>query len=106
MLGRTASRARLVVLLVTFVIVAGSLGSRLASWQIVQRGDLEERARAQTSLTATEPSRRGAIYDRSGTVLLATTVDRFRLAAAPKTLSLERRGQIAAELVTILELTG
>lgn len=106
MLGRTDSHARLLFLLVAFVVAAGSLGTRLAWWQVVQREGLAELARAQTSLTAEEPSRRGSIYDRSGTVALATTVDRYRLAVTPKGLSAERRGRVAAELVAILGLTG
>jgi len=50
------------------------------------------------------PSRRGDIYDRSGVVVLATTVDRERLAAMPSLLTPQRRQQVAAKLVSILRL--
>ena len=36
-----------------------------------------------TRVTLTDQSRRGTIYDRSGTVILATTLDRSRLVASP-----------------------
>jgi cell division protein FtsI/penicillin-binding protein 2 len=50
------------------------------------------------------PSRRGAIYDRSGVVVLATTIERDRLVAAPDQLSATRRRDVVAELTTILGL--
>ena len=39
------------------------------------------------------PSERGSIYDRTGTVVLATSVSRDRLAATPKLLTPERRAR-------------
>ena len=52
------------------------------------------------------PSRRGTIYDRSGTVVLATSVDRYRLIGAPASIELTDRQKTAQGLVTILGLTG
>ena len=46
---------------------------------------------AQTTVTLETPSKRGDIYDRTGTVVLATTVQRERLVAAPDQLTPERR---------------
>ena len=43
MLGRTDSRSRAILLLIAFVVVAGSLGVRLAYWQVVRRDELAER---------------------------------------------------------------
>ena len=40
MLGRTDSRARALLILVAFVVVAGSLGVRLAYWQVARRDEL------------------------------------------------------------------
>ena len=40
MLGRTDSRTRLILLLLVFVVFAGSLGVRLAYWQVVRRDEL------------------------------------------------------------------
>ncbi len=104
MLGRTDSRRRLLALLVGLIVLSGSLLVRLSWWQVVQRDDLAAVARAQTTLRTEVPSRRGDIYDRSGTVVLATTVDRYRLAAAPNLLTPVRRGEVADGLVRVLDL--
>ena len=106
MLGRTDSRRRMLLLLITFVVIAASLVARLAYWQVAQRDRLAGEAFDQTTMTTSVPSARGEIYDRSGTVVLATTVDRERLAAAPAILTPQRRQEVAAELVRILRLTG
>ena len=104
MLGRTDSRRRLLFLLITFAMVGASLLTRLAYWQIVQRDRLASEAFAQTTMRQESPSRRGDIYDRSGIVVLATTVDRERLAAMPSELSPARRREVATELITLLRL--
>jgi cell division protein FtsI (penicillin-binding protein 3) len=106
MLGRTDSRARAILVLLVFVIVAGALGARLAYWQVMQRDDLAAMAVKQSSMTVTLPARRGAIYDRSGTVVLATSVERDRLAATPKLLTPERRTAVAQALIGVLGLAG
>ena len=104
MLGRTDSRGRLVVLLAVFVVTAVALVGRLAWWQVIRRDDLAAEAFRQTSMRSEVPSRRGAIYDRSGVVVLAATIERDRLVAAPDELSAARRRAVVAELTTILEL--
>jgi cell division protein FtsI/penicillin-binding protein 2 len=106
MLGRTDSRRRLLFLLVTFAVIGAALFTRLAYWQVVQRDRLAREAFAQTTMRQESPSRRGDIYDRSGVVVLATTVDRERLAAMPSELSLRRRREVADELIALLGLTG
>jgi cell division protein FtsI/penicillin-binding protein 2 len=106
MLGRTDSRARAILVLLVFVIVAGALGARLAYWQVMRRDDLAAMAVKQSSMTVTLPARRGAIYDRSGTVVLATSVERDRLAATPKLLTPERRTAVAQALIGVLGLAG
>ena len=106
MLGRTDSRRRMLLLLITFVVIAASLVARLAYWQVTQRDRLAEEAFAQTTARTETPSRRGDIYDRSGVVVLATTVDRERLAAMPSFIGPQRRQEVAAELVGILRLEG
>ena len=106
MLGRTDSRRRMLLLLITFVVIAASLVARLAYWQVTQRERLSDEAFAQTTMRTETPSRRGDIYDRSGVVVLATTVDRERLAAMPSALKPQRRQEVAAELVRILGLQG
>jgi cell division protein FtsI/penicillin-binding protein 2 len=104
MLGRTDSRLRLLVLLVAFLVASLALVSRLAFWQVVERDWLLERALAQTTVRIETPSRRGSIYDRSGTVALATTVDRDRLAAAPRDMTPDERRTTADELIRMLRL--
>jgi cell division protein FtsI/penicillin-binding protein 2 len=106
MLGRTDSRRRLLVLLVTFAVTGAALFTRLAYWQVSQRDKLAEEAFAQTTMRIESPSRRGDIFDRSGVVVLATTVDRERLAATPSELASKRRREVAAELVALLGLQG
>ncbi|HEY7968734.1 MAG TPA: hypothetical protein VID95_01990, partial [Candidatus Limnocylindrales bacterium] len=104
MLGRTDSRRRLLVILVALVVLAASLCARLAWWQVVRGSDLADAANRQTTIRIETPSRRGTIYDRSGTVVLATSVDRYRLIGAPNTLSLEDRQKTAQGLIGILNL--
>ncbi len=104
MLGRTDSRNRLVVLLVVLCVAAGSLVVRLGQWQLLDGEVLAARARDQTSLRQVIPARRGSIYDRTGTVLLATTVDRYRVAAAPDQMTPARRTEVGELLARMLSL--
>jgi cell division protein FtsI/penicillin-binding protein 2 len=104
MLGRTDSRTRLLLLLVIFIVASVALMGRLAYWQVLQRDDLAAKAIAQTTVRIEEPTRRGGIYDRSGTVVLATTVERDRLVAATDKLTDEQRRATGDELVRILAL--
>jgi cell division protein FtsI/penicillin-binding protein 2 len=104
MLGRTDSRVRAVVLLIIFVVVAGALVTRLAYWQVIRRDELAAMAVKQSSMTYEIPAKRGSIYDRTGTVVLATSVQRDRLAANPKLLTPQRRAEVARELVALLGL--
>jgi cell division protein FtsI/penicillin-binding protein 2 len=106
MLGRTDSRVRTLVVLLAFVLAAGSIGMRLGYWQVTRRDELAAMAAHQSAVTYTVQSSRGSIYDRSGTVTLATTVPRDRLAADPSTLKPARRKEVAARLVTLLQLKG
>jgi cell division protein FtsI (penicillin-binding protein 3) len=106
MLGRTDSRRRLIVVLVGFVVISTTLVGRLAFWQVVQRDRLAGLAEQQTMVRTEQPSHRGTIYDRTGTVVLATTVDRSRLVAAPGQLSADKRTAVAALLVSLLSLKG
>jgi cell division protein FtsI/penicillin-binding protein 2 len=104
MLGRTDSRRRLLFLLITFVVGGAALLTRLAYWQVVRRDSLALEAFAQTTMRQESPSRRGDIFDRSGVVVLATTVDRERLAAMPSELAARRRREVATELIALLGL--
>lgn len=104
MLGRTDSRRRLLGLLTIFAIGSLALFARTAYWQILRGDELMAKAAAQTTIRIESAGRRGDIYDRTGTVLLATTIDRDRLVAAADQLTPERRDMTGAELIDILEL--
>src|SRR4030081_628283 len=106
MMGRTDSRLRHLAILVVFAVVGASLVGRLAWWQRVGGAAPPADPRRETTIKLAQPSRRGTVYDRSGTVVLATSVDRYRLLASPRPLSLATRQQTAQNLVTMLDLTG
>jgi cell division protein FtsI (penicillin-binding protein 3) len=106
MLGRTDSRPRLLVLLVVFIIGSLALVTRSAYLQVLRGTELTAKAAVQTTMRVEVPSRRGDIYDRTGTVLLATTLERDRLVAAADQLAKapEQRRQTTDELVRLLQL--
>jgi cell division protein FtsI/penicillin-binding protein 2 len=105
-MGRTDSRGRALILLVAFAVAGSALFARLAYWQVGQRDRLADEAFQQTTIREETPSARGNIYDRTGVVVLATTIQRERLIATPSEIAPARRGVIADALVTILDLTG
>ena len=104
MLGRTDSRPRHLVVLAGLLVLAGSLVVRLGWWQIVEADSLAAQARAQTTMRFEEPPARGEIYDRSGTVVLATTVDRYTLAVSADRLSHDDQVALGDRLTTLLGL--
>jgi cell division protein FtsI/penicillin-binding protein 2 len=106
MLGRTDSRRRLLILLLVFAVGSLALFARTAYWQVLRGDELMAKAAAQTTIRVDVPTRRGDIYDRTGTILLATTVDRDRLVAAADQLARDsaHRTQTADQLVRILKL--
>jgi cell division protein FtsI/penicillin-binding protein 2 len=106
MLARTDRRLRLVSIIAIFSLVACALVGRLAYWQIGQRDRLVGMARNQLQRVIVEPSQRGSIYDRSGTVVLATTTYRDLLWATPAVIPEDRRADVAAELIDILGAEG
>jgi len=105
-MGRTDSRRRALFLLIVFATVGSALLARLAYWQVGQHDRLADEAFQQTSLRQETPSRRGDIYDRTGVVVLATTIERQRLVSTPSEIDADARRQVAAGLVSILGLTG
>ena len=102
--GRTDSRVRLLALLCVFLIGALALGARSAYWQVVDHDRLTAEAADQTTVTIDTPSQRGDIFDRTGTVVLATTVQRERLVAAPDQLTPDQRRATVAALTRLLGL--
>ncbi|MEO7664411.1 MAG: penicillin-binding protein 2 [Candidatus Limnocylindrales bacterium] len=104
MLGRTDSRGRLLFLLLAFMLVAGVLVARLGWWQIARQSDLADAAHRQIYVRAEVPAKRGSIYDRSGTVMLASTATRDRLVADPRRLSTEQREKLVSIVAGALRL--
>jgi cell division protein FtsI/penicillin-binding protein 2 len=104
MLGRTDSGRRLLLLLIGFVLAAGALVTRLGYWQLAQRDDLVESARRQIYYRAEVPSRRGQIFDRSGTIVLAASVTRDRLIVSAQNMDEAEQAAMLAFLATHLQL--
>ena len=104
MLGRTDSRGRLLLLLVCFGVGSLALVTRTAYWQVLRGDELLVRAVDQTTVRTELPSRRGEIYDRTGTVLLATTVERERLVASPDQIPAAKRASTGDALIRLLDL--
>jgi cell division protein FtsI/penicillin-binding protein 2 len=106
MLGRTDSKGRLLMLFMVLVVLAGGMTMRLAYWQVNQRQQLTALA-DQTQMThRSVPARRGTIYDRTGTIVLAQTVNRYRIAADLHSISDAERKRDTTALVDFLELSG
>ena len=104
MLGRTDSRRRLLFLLGIFLVGTVALVARTGYWQVVRADWLLAKAVAQTTVTTETPSRRGEIYDRTGVVLLATTIDRERLIASADQIPASKLDGTVRTLVRLLEL--
>jgi cell division protein FtsI/penicillin-binding protein 2 len=92
-LGRTDSRWRLLFLLLAFVLAGGGILVRLGYWQIAQHDRLVDSARRQIYVRVEVPSRRGQIFDRSGTIVLAASTSRDRLIVSAQHLD---RAELAA----------
>lgn len=106
MLGRTDSRRRALAMLAAFVIIAASLGVRLTYWQVVRGDELAAMAVRAVVTTFTEAAHRGSIYDRTGTIVLASSVTMDRVVGHPKDLTQTRRAEVATNLIALLGLSG
>ena len=104
MLGRTDSRRRLLFLLLVFGVGSLALVTRTLYWQVLRGTELTAFAADQTSVRVEIGGRRGDIFDRSGTVLLATSVARDRLVAAADQLTPVQQAQTADTLIALLGL--
>ncbi len=104
MLGRTDRRLRLVILLLALVLGAGALVVRQAYWAIARGQELVDMAAQQTQANETIAVQRGAIYDRTGKVLLAGTAYRDQLVAYPDQLTADQASHEAAVLTSTLGL--
>ncbi len=109
--GRTDSRPRSLVVLALLACFGIACIARLGYWQVLRHDDLVARAREQVTARIVVPPVRGTIYDRSGTVVLATSVERDLLSAYPAQMTgstdadtAALRESVAAKIVAILGL--
>jgi cell division protein FtsI/penicillin-binding protein 2 len=109
--GRTDSRPRTLVVLALLACFGIACIARLGYWQVLRHDDLVARAREQVTARIEVPPVRGTIYDRSGTVVLATSVERDLLSAYPAQMTgatdadtATLRQSVAAKVVGILGL--
>ncbi len=101
---RADSGRRLLLLAVVFALLGSALIARLGYWQVSQRDRLVQSANSQLYVQTEIPGQRGNIYDRTGTVLLASTVTRERLIASAQELSSDQQAQLVQILTPLLSL--
>ena len=104
MLGRTDSARRLIVLLVVFAVAGGALLFRLGYWQISQRDQLLDAAHRQLYVRTEVAAKRGEIFDRSGTVVLASSIVHDRLIVSATHLDDAAQAEMASFLAQSLGL--
>ena len=101
---RTDSRLRVNLVTALLIFIAAVCVARLGYWQVAARDQLLEAAAAQLRTTVTNEPIRGTITDRTGAVVLATTVLRHRLLSQGATLSTADRAATADALASALAL--
>jgi cell division protein FtsI/penicillin-binding protein 2 len=106
MTDRTDSKARILLMLLAVTLLGGGLGFRLVYWQLNRHQQITALVAQDTAPEQTVPAKRGTIYDRTGTVVLAETVDRYRITANLHDLTTEERQRYGDELTDYLELDG
>ena len=102
---RTDSRLRANIVTFVLILIAAVCVARLGYWQVVARDQLLDAGAAQLRTTVTNEPIRGTITDRTGAVVLATTVLRHRLLSQGAALSAVDRAATADALVTALALS-
>ena len=102
---RTDSRLRATLVSAVLILIAVVCVARLGYWQVVARDRLLEAAAAQMRTTVTSEPIRGTITDRTGAVVLATTVLRHRLLSQGASLSATDRAATADALANALALS-
>jgi cell division protein FtsI (penicillin-binding protein 3) len=95
------SKTRMFFAIAFLALGFGALLSRLVSLQIVQAGELSERAERQREKGIALEAERGTIYDRRGRIL-ATNVEMPSLYAVPSMI--DRPRAVSAELARVLKM--
>jgi len=83
------------------LVLAGSVWSRLAYWQIARHGQLAQQAQAQSREVVELPAVRGAIFDRNLTQLVVNT-NVYSAYVSPDQITKSQRERVANGLVTVL----
>ena len=104
MLGRTDSRGRLLLLLAVLMIASTGMAARLAYWQVNQHDQLSALAAQDSTSQRYVPAKRGTIYDRTGTIVLAETIYQYRIVGDLHGMSEADRQRDATALVDYLGL--
>ena len=106
MTDRTDSKARLLLLFLVVTLLAGGMAFRLVYWQVNQKEELAAAVNRDTTSELTIPAKRGTIFDRTGTVVLAETIDKYRVVANLHELTKAQRQRYGDLLIDYLELTS
>lgn len=100
------ARGRTLFLFGLMLLGGLALVARTAYWQVIEHDRLVALAGAKTEVTFTEPTQRGTIYDRTGTVILASSVNRYRVIGAPHDVAVAKRSAVATRIVALLGVQG
>jgi cell division protein FtsI (penicillin-binding protein 3) len=105
MLGRTDSRARMVLVMLAFAVVAVAAAVRLGQWQIVQAEDLSANFQAGVAAAQAAAIRtvRADIVDRDGKIL-AKTSSFDQVVAYPDLIASDEVEDVVATLGALLDL--
>jgi cell division protein FtsI/penicillin-binding protein 2 len=106
MTDRTDSKARLLLIFLVVTLLAGGLGFRLVYWQVNRHDEISALVSQDTQGQITIPAKRGTIYDRTGKIVLAETVNRYRLIGNLHDLDAAERQRYGDLLVDFLDLSG
>jgi len=96
-----STRLRIFALILVAVVLAGSVWSRLAYWQIARHGQLAQQAQAQYREVVELPAIRGAIFDRNLAQLVVNTKV-YSAFVSPDQITKAQRDRVASGLVTVL----
>jgi cell division protein FtsI/penicillin-binding protein 2 len=96
-----STRLRILAMVVTALVLAGMVWSRLAYWQIARHGQLASQAQAQYREVVELPAIRGAIFDRHLTQLVVNTTV-YSAFVSPDQVPPAWRDRVASAMVSIV----
>lgn len=99
MLARTDSRARALFLLIVVVLIATTIGGRLAWWHVIERDRLAAMAYQQLSQNQDIPADRGEIVDANGDLLAVSVQAQSVFARPPDVTDVESTAALLAPVL-------